>query len=165
MTRKPPDTSSPLAGHALDALMRVEQVRLHAVTWPAAAAGSLALAVVLVAVLAPVVSHTVLAFWFAAVAAALGLRVFVGRAQKRAQKLGSQEFVWVVRHRALSALHGLVWACAAWWLFPPDQQMHQTFLVFALVGICLSGMIGYAFDLTAALAFSLPNLATLALRL
>ena len=145
--------------------MRVEQVRLHAVTWPAAAAGSLALAVVLVAVLAPVVSHTVLAFWFAAVAAALGLRVFVGRAQKRAQKLGSQEFVWVVRHRALSALHGLVWACAAWWLFPPDQQMHQTFLVFALVGICLSGMIGYAFDLTAALAFSLPNLATLALRL
>ena len=145
--------------------MREEQVRLHAVTWPSAAAGSLALAIVLVAVLAPVVGHALLAQWFAAVAGVLVVRVLVGRAQSRAQVRGPRDFVWVTRHRVVSALHGLVWGFAAWSLFPADQPMHQTFLVFALVGICLSGMIGYAFDLTAALAFSVPNVAALTLRL
>ncbi len=49
-------------------------------------------------------------------------------------------------------LHGLVWAPAASCCFPADDLAYQLLLVFALAGICVSALSGYAFDLRAALA-------------
>jgi hypothetical protein len=48
---------------------------------------------------------------------------------------------------------------------PAGHQVQETFLVFALAGICVSSMMAYAFDLRAALLFSVPILAALVVRL
>ena len=61
--------------------MRAEQGRLHAETWPAAAVGSLVLALVVVGVLFPVVRIELLLAWLAAVGLLFGARVAIGRAQ------------------------------------------------------------------------------------
>ena len=144
--------------------MRAEQVRLHAAIWPAAASGSLVLALVVVGVLSPVVRTDVLLAWLACVVLALGVRVAIGRAHARSGPQ-AQDFAWVRRHRWVSFVHGLLWGGAGAWLYPAGHQVQETFMVFALAGICVSSMMAYAFDLRSALLFIVPNLAVLIGRL
>jgi hypothetical protein len=145
--------------------MRQEQARLHAATWPVAISGSLVLALVLVVVLAPAVPHMLLGWWLAAVVAAVVSRLVLGRAQARGARHDSLDFIWVRRHRILSLVHGLLWACAAWGLFPVDHPLQQTFLVFALAGSAISSLLLYAFDLRSTFLFSAPGLIVLTARL
>lgn len=164
MTWNSDPTPRPPTGPALDALMRAEQGRLHAETWPAAAFGSLLLALVVVGVLFPVVRVELLLAWMAGVLLLFGARVAVGRAHTQAALHGS-DFVWVRRHRWVSFVHGIVWGSAGAWLYPAGHQVQETFMVFALAGICVSSMMAYAFDLRAALLFIAPNLSVLTGRL
>ncbi len=165
MTRNTTDPTVLSLGAASDALMRQEQARLHAATWPAAISGSLVLAVVLVAVLAPAVPHVLLGWWLAAVVGAVIARVLLGRAQARGVRHNSLDFTWVWRHRVVSGVHGLLWACAAWGLFPAEHPLQQTFLVFALAGGAISSLLLYAFDLRSTYLFSAPGLVVLTARL
>ena len=145
--------------------MRDEQVRLHAATWPAAASGSLLLALALAAVLYPVAPMGGLLAWLVAIAVVQGVRVLVGRAYAKAPPGRAGDFAWVRRHRWTSFVHGLLWGAAAWWLYPTGHQVQETFLVFALAGIAVSSLMAYAFDMRSALLFSVPNLFTLMARL
>jgi len=145
--------------------MREERVRMHAVTWPAATVASMALALVLAVVLYPVVPDAPLLAWLVAIALVLSARTLVGRAQGRAARPQAQDFSWVQRHRWVSVTHGVVWGCAAWWLYPAEHQIQETFLVFSLAGLAVSSLAAYAFDLRAALLFSMPSLAALSVRL
>ena len=165
MTRNTTEQTAPTLRAATDALMRQEQARLHAATWPVAISGSLVLAVVLVAVLAPAVPHLLLGWWLAAVVVAVVSRVLLGRAQARGVRHHSLHFIWVRRHRVVSSVHGVLWACAAWALFPTEHPVQQTFLVFALAGSAISSLLLYAFDLRSTFLFSAPGLIVLTARL
>lgn len=164
MTRTSDPSPRPPIGLALDALMRAERGRLHAQTWPTGAGGSLILALVVAGVLFPVVRSELLLAWLAGVAMLFAARVLVGRAQARAAP-SAQDAVWIRRHRWVSFLHGILWGSAGVWLYPVGHQFQETFMVFALAGICAGSMMAYAFDLRAALLFIAPNLLVLTGRL
>ena len=151
-----------LSGAALDALMRNERVRLHADIWPAATAGSAALGVALVALMWPVIPGLTLLGWLSGLCVVLAARVAVGVAQRRSGAIGQNAVAWIGRYRIVSAMHGLAWASASVLMFPGLEQAHQTFLVFAVTGICVSSLSAYAFDIRAPLLFCLPALSTLA---
>ncbi len=145
--------------------MQEEQVRLHAQTWLVSAAASTVLGLLLAVVLWPVVAPARIGIWLGFLAAAVAIRVLVGRAQGRALAGGAAGPVWLLRQRIVSGVHGLAWALASLMLFPSGQPMHQTFLVFALTGICVSSLTAYAFDLRAALLFCVPTVLALTWRL
>ena len=145
--------------------MQQEQVRLHAQTWLASAAASTALGLLLAVVLWPVVAPARIGIWLGILAVAVAIRVLVGRAQARALAGGVVDPAWLSRQRIVSGVHGLAWALASLMLFPSGQPMHQTFLVLALTGICVSSLTAYAFDLRAALLFCVPTVLALTWRL
>jgi len=160
------DTSSLApSGPALDALMREERVRLHGTIWPAAVLGSVVVALLVAGVLWTVQPPVPVLVWLAAVCLAIGTRVLVGRAHARAVADRAMDARWLGRHRVVSALHGAVWAAAAWWLYPQGHPVQEIFLVFALAGVTVSAMMAYAFDLRSALLFGAPAMLALVLRL
>ena len=145
--------------------MKDEQLRLHALAFPAAAAASVVLGLVLVTVQSRVVAPAVLAAWFASLLIVVLARTLVGLAHRRKACASASTSSWLWRYRWMFGLHGLVWAMAGLFLFPPGDPTHQILLVFALTGICVSSLTSNAFDLTAALMFCIPTLSALVGRL
>ncbi len=148
-----------------DQAVRDEQVSQHRQTLLAASAGSALLGTILSLVQSRVVGITPALLWLGLLALVLAARVGVYWRHQRSVPQRQQSHAWIGHYRLLSLLHGLIWALSSHWLFPPADLAHQLFLVFALAGICISSLSGYAFDLKAALFFCLPVLAALLLRL
>lgn len=146
-------------------LVRDEQVRQHRLTLPAAVVGSTLLGLIVAIVQSRVIGVGPASAWLLVLALALVARIWVYQRHERADPEHRQAQRWVGRYRLLSLGHGLVWALAAYWMFPETDLAHQLFLVFALAGICVSSLAGYAFDLRAALLFGLPVMLAMLLRL
>ena len=160
-------TTSPLnvTSVPFENLLKDEQVRQHAAIWPTAVAGSAAIGVVVAAVLWKIVDPVTLAVWLVLLGCALAARILVGRAYARLPSSPVLDPIWIQRHRLVSFLHGCVWALVSIMLFPAGDVTTQTLIVFALVGICISSLSAYAFDLTGALLFCVPSVFALAIRL
>lgn len=148
-----------------DLLMQAELVRRHRQTLPAAVVGSVLLGLIVAIVQSRAVGVGAAAWWLLMLAPVLASRVVLYHWHERADPRHLRQALWIGRYRLLALVHGLVWALAPWWLFPPDNLAYQSFLVFALAGMCVSSLSGYAFDLRTALSFSAPILAALLLRL
>ena len=159
-----PSLYLPDAG-ALAAMMREEQLRLHALAFPSATTGSVLLGLILVLVQSRVMALGPLLGWLLCLALVLLVRALVGLAHRRAAGGLSGATPWLLRYRLVFLAHGLVWALAGLMLFPAGDLTHQTFLVFAVAGICVSSLTTNAFDLKAALLFSCPAVAALVSRL
>jgi len=149
----------------VDRLLWAEQVRQHRQTLPAALLGSALLGLIVAIVQSRATGVAPAAQWLLALALVLLARFALFRWHARADAQHGAPRRWVGRYRALALLHGLVWGAAGWWLFPPAELAYQVFLVFALAGICVSSLSGYAFDLRTALAFCVPILLALLARL
>jgi len=149
----------------VDRLVRSEQMRQHRQTLPAAVVGSALIGLIVAIVQSNATGVAPAAIWLAVLASVLMARVGLYHWHERADPPQGHEPLWISRYRLLALLHGLAWALATWWLFPPQNPAYQSFLVFALAGICVSSLSGYAFDLRTALAFCVPILSALLLRL
>ena len=158
-------TQAATAAGDAELLVRDEQVRQHRLILPAAVVGSSLLGLIVAAVQSRVVGLAPAATWLLVLAVALVARIWVYRRHQGADPEHRQAQRWIGRYRLMSLAHGVVWALAAYWLFPPTSLAHQLFLVFALAGICVSSLSGYAFDLRSALWFSLPVTLAWVLRL
>ena len=156
---------APLSGAVIDTVMQQEQLRLHSLGFAASAAASAALGLVLVIVQSRLFATPILAAWLSGLLLVLLARIAVGLAHRRSGSAGASVQTWLWRYRGIFGLHGLVWAAAGLLLFPPTDPTHQILLVFALTGISVSALTFNAFDLTAALMFSVPTLSALVVRL
>jgi PAS domain S-box-containing protein len=146
--------------------VRQEQLRLHYRTLPAAVAGSAVLGLIVTLVMGRIMGPLPAWGWFACLSVALLVRLWVYRAQGRDRDPTPQDALrWIGHYRRVAVVHGLVWASSSLLLFPADDLDYQLFLVFALAGICVSALSGYAFDLKAALALCGPVLLLMLLRL
>ena len=150
---------------ALAALMKEEQLRQHSLAFPAATAGSVALGVVLSIVQLRVMDAGPLLLWLLCLVAVSTLRWVVGLAHRRVRGKVGDPRNWLLRFRLVFLLHGLVWALGGLLLFPQNDLAHQTFLVFAVAGICVSALATNSFDLKAALLFVCPAAAVTVVRL
>ncbi len=142
-----------------------EQVRQHRLILPAAVAGSGLLGLVVAVVQSAVVGLAPAANWLLVLAVALVARIWLYQRHARSDPEHRRARLWIGRYRLMSLAHGVVWALAAYWLFPQNSLAHQLFLVFAMAGICVSSLSGYAFDLRAALWFGVPVTLAWVLRL
>jgi len=165
MTSVAPTAPDVPTAPAVDVLVRAEQVCQHRKTLPAALVGSALLGLIVAIVQSNATGVAPAAMWLAVLAPVLIGRAYLYHRHERGDPKQHQQTLWISRYRLLALLHGLVWALAAWWLFPAANLAYQSFLVFALAGICISSLTGYAFDLRTALAFCLPILSALMLRL
>lgn len=149
----------------VERMVRDEQVRQHRQTAPAAVAGSALLGLIVAAVQSRVTGLGPASLWLLVLALGLLARVWMYRRHRLAAPEHRLSHAWIDRYRWMSLAHGLIWALSIHWLFPPAELAHQLFLGFALAGICVSSLSGYAFDPKAALAFSLPILLAVLVRL
>ena len=147
------------------AMMRDEQLRLHALAFPSGTGGSILLGLILVLVQSRVMRIGPLVGWMLCLLLVSLVRALVGYAHRRAPANRDTAPVWLRRYRQVFLAHGMVWALAGLLLFPPSDLTHQTFLVFALAGICVSSLTTNAFDLRAPLLFSAPTVAALLFQL
>lgn len=152
---------------ALANALQSTQARLHAAIWPRSLALSLLVAAGLAGVLtlSPPVHLPSLLAWGAAVLAALGLRAYLGWRHRLAGVPDGHAAHWLKLHRTAFVAHGMAWALAAS-LFPPWLSNSQLQLMaFALTAITAASLLVTAFDLTAALGFSIPAMLPLVLAL
>ncbi|MEO7937532.1 MAG: PAS domain-containing protein, partial [Burkholderiaceae bacterium] len=148
-----------------DALVLDEQIRQHRLTLPAAVAGSALLGLIVAIVQSRVIGVGPAAGWLLALALVSAGRIWLYLRHERVDPDHWQAAVWIGRYRLLSLAHGLVWAGTCLVLFPNRDLAHQLFLVFALAGICVCSLSGYAFDLRAAVSFCVPVLLATLVRL
>ena len=149
----------------LAAMMKEGQLRLHALAFPTATTGSLGLGMVLTVVQLRVLDAGPLLAWLLCLVAVSVLRWVVGLAHRRVRGKPGDRRNWLLRYRLVFLLHGLVWALSGVLLFPENDLAHQTFLVFAVAGICVSSLTTNSFDLKAALLFACPAAAVTVFRL
>ena len=147
---------------ALTASLLTTRTRLHVAVWRRSIALSALTALVLAVLLHRVVPPAVMGLWFTAFALALGLRAVTALQQQRAPRNVQAQKQALARVRACFALHGLVWGAAALWL--PGQLQHNQLdlVIYGLTAITAGSIIATAFDLPAALLFSVPTLSPVA---
>ncbi len=150
---------------ALAAMMEQEQLRQHALAFPAATTGSVVLGVILTVVQMRVMDPAPLLLWLSCLLTVSLVRALVGLAHRRVRVRGGDSSNWLLRYRLVFLLHGMVWALGGILLFPDNDLAHQTFLVFAVAGICVSSLTTNSFDLKAALMFTCPAAAVSVTRL
>ncbi len=149
----------------LDLLVRDEQVRQHRVILPSSVAGSALLGLIVAIVQSRVTGVESAAAWLLALALVLGARVWLYIRHARADPDHRQAQIWIGRYRLLALAHGVVWAGTCLVMFPQANLAHQLFLMFALVGVCVSALSGYSFDLRAALSVCVPVVLAMLIRL
>jgi PAS domain S-box-containing protein len=72
---------------------------------------------------------------------------------------------WARWNIASIGLSGILWGAGAWLLFPTESVIHQVFLIVVLCGMVAGAAMAFAAMLRAFLAFSIPALLPLFLRL
>jgi prepilin signal peptidase PulO-like enzyme (type II secretory pathway) len=131
---------------------------------------SLVTGVILAAILAniqrAVIEHAVIFTWLALVVLVTLFRTaFAIAYPKAAIGDGAASHFWLGGFRLGVLLSGFVWGSAGILLFPADNPMHQTFLIFVLAGLTAGGLVSYAADLFSATVFNVSALAPLIMRL
>ena len=142
-----------------------QQVHTHSSNLPWAIGGSLLVALFVVASDWQVVPSPLLLAWLAAVLAVLGLRGLSGWTFRKGALWGGADRRWLMIFRVGFGAHGLVWGLASFFPMPAGDQVHLVMLIVVLSGLTGSSFALTAFDLVAALAFGVPAVGLLSLRL
>ncbi|MFO1271445.1 MAG: ATP-binding protein [Rubrivivax sp.] len=154
-----PPAPSPVSPSAVDAAVRAARLQSHAASVPYTTLASVLVAVVLVAVLGAGFDTGKLVAWVLVLTAVTGLRLALHRAHQERPDAAP----WLAVYRAGAFANGLVWGSTAL-LAPQLDGASLVMLSFLLAGLAAGAMTLTLFDLAAALAFTLPALAPLALR-
>jgi diguanylate cyclase (GGDEF)-like protein/PAS domain S-box-containing protein len=158
-----PDNTSAAAKET--AAIRTEQMRLLYTETPAAIAANVGIAAILAMMQWRVLDASPVIGWLAFMALVLVARALLLFAHRRAAHSGADFDVWLQRFRVSVAATGVGWGLASFLLFPANDVPHQAFLAFALAGITAGAVILLSIDLVAALAFTVPALVPLIVRL
>ncbi|MFZ1985072.1 MAG: response regulator [Desulfatitalea sp.] len=146
---------------------RIDQERirlLHKQSWISVTA-SVVNAFFLAYLLRNHISAATLAGWLAAVilvSSARTLLIYYFPRQSPSFE-GTQR--WARWNIASLGLSGILWGASAWLLFPTESVTHQVFLIVVLCGMVAGAAMAFATMLRAFLAFSIPALLPLFLRL
>lgn len=115
---------------------------------------SISIALILAYMQREVIDTAVLLTWLSLVIAASLLRAIMVGIYQHAPINGSAA-VRLFRFRIGVILSGLAWGSAGLLLFPADHPQHQIFLIFALAGMTVGGVVSFSADLFSAIVFSL----------
>jgi len=149
--------------HPIVAAVQVAQLRAHAASGLPGALGCAAVALLVPLALHSSIGAPALALWLAALLAALGLRMGIVWAHRRAGDAAAPRR-WLWAYRCGGMVLGLVWGVLA--LLPPapvDAQQHAI-LIFLLAGLAAGGLTVTLFDLQSGLLFAVPTALPLVLR-
>ncbi|MCF7964860.1 MAG: EAL domain-containing protein [Methylobacter tundripaludum] len=145
------------------AAIRAEQVRSLYANTPTAVVGNALVALILSAMQWSIVAPSAVIAWLILLMVALVARMLLFVAHRRAAQ--GNDSVWLQRFRISIAAIGLVWGLASLLMFPSHDLTHQVFLTFALGGMTSAAITTLSSDRVSLLAFSLPALATVIVRL
>ena len=151
--------------------MRAQQEATHLTNLPWTVAGSMVAGLLLMAALWRVIPARVLLGWLAVLMVVLGARLAsaaVHRAQLAAGLFESErDFVkrWLLRHRIGFFVHGCTWGAACTLPVPQGDYLHQAVLIVMLVIVAMGSFTVTTFDMAAGLAFGVPVLSVLGIRL
>ncbi len=143
--------------------IRVEQVRSLYANIPTALVGNALIALILAGMQWSVVSPSFIIAWLTLMMVALAARILLFVAHRRATP--GDDGVWLWRFRISIAVIGVVWGLASLMIFPAHNIPHQAFLTFALGGMAAAAITTLSIDRVSLLAFTLPALATMIVRL
>ncbi|NQT70906.1 MAG: PAS domain S-box protein [Desulfobacteraceae bacterium] len=136
--------------------IRTEQVKtlyahgLLAMLWSILFAG------LLIIFLWSVIPHKVLILWFSCFLIVMFLRYLLVFAYYRASAESAQSRPWGDWYAMGQALNGIVWGCAAIWLFAKGSIAHQALLAMWVTGL-VGGALGmYAIMVKVFVAFTIP---------
>ena len=136
--------------------IRTEQVKtlyahgLLAMLWSILFAGLLTI------FLWSVIPHKVLILWFSCFLIVMFLRYLLAFAYYRASAESAQSRPWGDWYAMGQALNGIVWGCAAIWLFAKGSIAHQALLAMWVTGL-VGGALGmYAIMVKVFVAFTIP---------
>lgn len=125
------------------------------------AAASALLGIMLASLLWNGARATTLMIWLAALALALGFRVGVAVLAGRATPNPRSPSQWLGAYRAGFAIHGLIWGLGGMLWLPTAPVDDFNLLAFALFAVAAGSLLTSAFDLAAALLFTVPVVASL----
>ena len=141
---------------------QVRQLYNHA---PLGMAATVVNAAVLSFVLRNLVSPSVLFVWLAAILLITVLRVLLLYQYRITRPAASDAYRWRVWFIAGLVLSGAVWGSAGLVLLPAGSLVHQVFIAFVLGGMVAGAAGTFSVIRTAFLAFTIPALAPLIIRL
>ncbi len=149
-------------------VLQAEQVRQLYAGLPSALVANPVIAGIVAYMQYSVIARQTIIFWLLMIAMVILLRWMLHGKYRAA--LGSGEVDrapagWLVRFRVLSLATGVTWALGAYLLFPPGDFAHQMFLAFVLSGLAAGGANSLAADFLAAMGYTFPPLAVLAVTL
>ena len=144
--------------------IRTEQVKilyahgLLAMLWTILFAGLLTI------FLWSVIPHNVLILWFSCCLLVMFLRYLLAFAYNRASAESAQSRPWGDWYAIGQALNGIVWGCAAIWLFAKGSIAHQALLTMWVAGL-VGGALGmYAVMVKVFVAFTIPAMIPLSVQ-
>jgi len=158
-------TSNTSAAAQEAAAIRAEQMRLLYTETPAAIVANIGIAAILAMMQWRVLDAAPVIGWLAFMALVLGGRALLLLAQRRAAPGAADFDVWLQRFRVSVVATGVGWGLASLLLFPTHDVPHQAFLAFALAGVTAGAVILLSIDLASALAFTVPALVPLIVRM
>ena len=133
-----------------------EQLRLLFAALPLTLAGSTLNALILSAILWPVVNHPSLLIWLGLFLSVNLLRaILLYRYRQRTVDRTERDLKWFLISTLLS---GLAWGCVSLFLFPHESVPHQSFIAFVMAGNSAAAIISLSYVRRIALAFILPSL-------
>lgn len=112
-----------------------------------------------------VIATSVIAVWLGAVIVLALARTWLYRSFHRRHRASHAILPWSRALLAGTLASGVLWGAAAWLLFPESQIEHQFAVVFVLAGMSAGAVTTLSAMRSAALAFLLPTMVLLILRL
>jgi two-component system sensor histidine kinase/response regulator len=134
----------------------LERVRLLYRHAPLGLVATLANALILVFVLWHATPHAALISWLRAVLLVTLIRLALLQRYERSSAASVQARLWTGLFILGIGLSGIVWGCAAIFLFPHGSMAHQVFLAFVLGGLVVGVAGTFSASMTAFFAFMLP---------
>lgn len=145
-----------------DILLRAEVLRLLNGGLLSSLLANALLAILLVLVQWPVISHTLASGWLALFGVVLVARALMFLSYQRAMSKPDDSNVdFLMRFRLGAIATGAAWGIHGFLLFPSNEISNQVFLAFVLAGVSSGAVTSLGADRTSALGFVIPAVSLL----
>jgi PAS domain S-box-containing protein len=165
MTRDAGSKPYNAADEQVAAALLSEQLKTHLTSLPWSIGGSVTAAVLFAAMMWSVVPRTLLAGWLGCMLAVIALRLAAAWFHRRAAPSPATDRAWVLSYRVGFLLPGILWGLASMLPVADGHPAHRAVGLIVLASLSASVFTMSAFDLVAALCFSVPALGLLSAHL
>lgn len=145
--------------------VRAERLRLLYANAPFVLLLSLINACILTIAQREVVPAITLGIWLSYIAGVSAYRLWLVRGYHADSHLGDASDRWEHPFIIGTFLAGLGWGATGIWLFPPNEPVHQMFVIFLLAGMTAGSVMSLSASREAFLAFAIPTLIPTIIRL